>query len=140
MSAPVDTLTLHRIFHTALARSLCSNRIGDEGASALAAILKKTKITDLECAADPQCSLLCQRPLTRLPSHLIHSAPRSHRLWGNHLIYEAEQALKDAVEYNKKAAKEVLRATLTLIPSYISLYLPISPYISPVSPLHLPYP
>ena len=48
---------------------ICSigwNKIGDMGASALAAILNKTMITKLECAATPECSLLCQRPLTRL--------------------------------------------------------------------------
>ena len=30
----------------------------------------------LECAANPKCSPLCQRPLTHLRSHLIHSVPR----------------------------------------------------------------
>ena len=49
-----------------LARSIAGNDIGDEGATALAATLKDTKITDLECAATPESSLLCQRPLTRL--------------------------------------------------------------------------
>ena len=34
-----------------LTRSLAENNIGDEGASALAAILKETQITHLECAA-----------------------------------------------------------------------------------------
>ena len=47
-----------------LARSLESNGIGDEGASALAAILKETMISNLKCAAAPECSLSCQRPLT----------------------------------------------------------------------------
>ena len=39
---------------------LCSigyNEIGDEGASALAAILKETMISDLECAAAPRACL-----------------------------------------------------------------------------------
>ena len=44
-----------------LARSLRENNIGAKGASALAAILKKTKITDLKCAAAPEHS--CQCPL-----------------------------------------------------------------------------
>ena len=46
---------------------LCSigcNEIGDEGASALAAILKETQVQQLECAAAPERSLLCQCPLT----------------------------------------------------------------------------
>ena len=34
-----------------LARSLAWNMMGAEGASALAAILKETKITELKCAA-----------------------------------------------------------------------------------------
>ena len=45
--------------------SLCVNHIGAEGASALAAVLKETRISTLKCAAAPKCSLLCQRPLTR---------------------------------------------------------------------------
>ena len=38
--------------------TLCSiwgNKIGDKGASALAAVLKETRITQLECAAAPEC-------------------------------------------------------------------------------------
>ena len=35
------------------ARSLGHNQIGDEGASALAAVLKETQITKLLCAAAP---------------------------------------------------------------------------------------
>ena len=36
-----------------LVHSLKGNEIGDEGASALAAILKETQITHLKCAAAP---------------------------------------------------------------------------------------
>jgi hypothetical protein len=43
LSTPIDTP----------ARSLDDNDIGAEGASALAAILKETMITHLECAAAP---------------------------------------------------------------------------------------
>ena len=50
LSAPIDTPTL-TIPTPPLARSLGYNKIGDEGASALAAILKETKITSLGCAA-----------------------------------------------------------------------------------------
>ena len=46
--------------------SLSWNGIGDEGASALAAVLKETMITDLKCAAAPECLLSCQRPLTSI--------------------------------------------------------------------------
>ena len=47
--------------------SLSHNQLGDEGASALAAVLKETQITNLKYAAAPECSLSCQRPLTRSP-------------------------------------------------------------------------
>ena len=40
-----------------LARSLYRNDIGAKGVIALAAILKETKITNLECAAAPQSVL-----------------------------------------------------------------------------------
>ena len=57
VSAPVDTLLTrllsHRVPPPPLAYSLAQNEIGDEGASALAAILKETQITKLMCAAAP---------------------------------------------------------------------------------------
>ena len=62
VSAPVDTRLLPPIPCNPC--SLGCNGIGDQGASALAAILKETQITNLECAAAPECSLSCQRPLT----------------------------------------------------------------------------
>jgi len=53
-----------------LARSLGGNSIGAEGATALAAILKETQITNLRCAAAPECSLLCQCRLSHcFPPH-----------------------------------------------------------------------
>ena len=75
-------------------RSIGNNRIGAEGASALAAILKETMISDLECAAAQWCSLgggvfawrgvrlvFAWRgrptPLTRLLAHHPHRTPRS---------------------------------------------------------------
>ena len=48
---------------------MACNHIGAEGASKLAAILKETQIQQLECAAAPERSLLCQRPLTHMPQH-----------------------------------------------------------------------
>ena len=76
VSAPIDTPTL-TVPILPLARSLGGNGIGYEGASALAAILKETQITNLGCAAARECSRLCQRPLTHLHTHRSHSAPRS---------------------------------------------------------------
>ena len=50
VSAPID---MHLLSHRPAQppRSLYGNNIGPEGASALAAILKETKITTLGCAA-----------------------------------------------------------------------------------------
>ena len=66
VSAPIDTPTLSPHPILSLARSLQGNSIGAEGATALAAILNKTKITELKCAAAWKCLLSCQRPLTHL--------------------------------------------------------------------------
>ena len=46
--------------------------------------------------------------MTHLLSHLIHSAPRSHSIGGNKLTAKGREVLKDAVEYNKEAADELL--------------------------------
>ena len=54
--------------------SISGNNIGDKGASALAAVLKETMISNLECAATRKCSPFCQRPLTRLSSRLCSHA------------------------------------------------------------------
>ena len=67
VSAPIDTPTLSPFPTLPLARSLGGNDIGKKGVTALAAILKETEITELECAAAPECLaclLSCQRPLT----------------------------------------------------------------------------
>ena len=71
MSAPIDTPTLSPFLTLPLARSLGGNAIGKEGITVLAAILKETEITELKCAAAPECLaclLSCQRPLTHLYS------------------------------------------------------------------------
>ena len=51
LSAPIDTPTLSPFPTLPLAHSLGANDIGAEGATALAAILKETQITNLGCAA-----------------------------------------------------------------------------------------
>ena len=75
LSAPADTHMCPLTVPPPVPRSIGNNRIGDEGASALAAILKETQITNLKCAATRQCSLSCQRPLTltRMPLPLAVS-------------------------------------------------------------------
>ena len=50
---------------THLSHSLANNYIRDEGASALAAVLKETQITNLLCAAAIVFAFLRQRPLTQ---------------------------------------------------------------------------
>ena len=65
LSAPIDSPPLSPFSTLPLARSLAGNDIRDEGATALAAILNETKLTNLKCAATPKRSLLCQRALTR---------------------------------------------------------------------------
>ena len=96
VSAPLTYLLSHHSI-LPLARSIGGNYIGDEGATALAAILKDTKITDLKCAAAPECSLSCQRPLTPLSSHLP-SRPRS--LKNNKLGPEGGAALATGLKGN----------------------------------------
>ena len=53
MLTPVDTLASLSPSHRSSPHlcSLYNNKIGDKGASALATILKETKITNLKCAA-----------------------------------------------------------------------------------------
>jgi len=60
LSAPIET-PLSQLPALSLARSLDQNGIGDKGLTALAAILKKTKITRLRCTATTHKRLLsCQ--------------------------------------------------------------------------------
>ena len=79
--------------------SLYDNGIGDKGASALAAVLKETQITTLKCAAAPQCSHSCQRPLTLLSTHLCSHA---RSLSNNCLGPEGGAALAEGIKGNSK--------------------------------------
>ena len=47
----LTSICSHTIFAPPLVRSVGDNEIGDEGAAALAAVLKETMISNLECAA-----------------------------------------------------------------------------------------
>ena len=51
VSMPADTHLPSHCAPTPIPRSIGNNRIGAEGASALAAILKETMISNLKCAA-----------------------------------------------------------------------------------------
>ena len=81
-------------FPIPLARSLWGNGMGAEGASAIAAILKETQITNLRCAAARECSLLCQRPLTRL------TTPHPRSLERNQLGPEGGAAIAEGLKGN----------------------------------------
>ena len=64
VTAPVDTPTLSPFpYCPLLACSLLDNSIGDEGASAFAAVLKETQIIHLKCAAALECLRSCQHQL-----------------------------------------------------------------------------
>ena len=90
---PLTRLLSHHHRAPPLTRSIGCNRIGDEGATALAAILKETKITHLGCATAPKCSLLCQRPLARLLSHTVLAPPLTRSLRGNNIGDKGASAL-----------------------------------------------
>ena len=63
LSAPIDTPILSLFPVLSLARSLEENYIGNKGATALATILKETKITNLKCAAAPKAFAFVSAPI-----------------------------------------------------------------------------
>jgi hypothetical protein len=69
--------------------------IGAQGTSALAAVLKETKITTLKCATTLECSLSCQCPLTLLTAHL---RSRARSLSRNKLGPEGVAALAEGLK------------------------------------------
>ena len=75
VSAPVETPALTIPISPPSLGSLAGNNVETEGASALAAVLKGTKITSLKCAAAPECSFLRQCPLTLSAPASASSAP-----------------------------------------------------------------
>ena len=77
--------------------------IGDEGVTAIAAVLKETKITELKCAAAPKCLLSCQRPLTCLLSHCSYILPLARSLGGNGIGDEGVTALAAVLKETKIA-------------------------------------
>ena len=91
LSMPIDMLTLSPFPTPPLARSLEFNWIRAQGTSALAVVLKQTKITTLKCAATPECSLSCQRPLTHAPA--ISLPPIPYSLGFNDIGAEGASAL-----------------------------------------------
>ena len=67
---PLTQLLLSHHPHPALARSIGLNGIGYEGASALAAILKETQITNLRCAA-ARVFAFVSMPIDTIPPSLL---------------------------------------------------------------------
>ena len=92
LSTPVDTCLLSYCPHPSLC-SLKYNDIGAEGASALAAILKETQITQLKCAAARVFAFVSMPTLTRLLSHHLCSALHTHSLGDNQIRAEGASAL-----------------------------------------------
>ena len=75
VSAPIDTRLLPPI-----PCSLGYNGIGVEGTSALAAVLKETMITNLECAATREAFAFLSTPVDMLPSYHLRSSPHPQSL------------------------------------------------------------
>ena len=73
--------------------SIANNRIGDKGASALAAILKETMISTLRCASASGCSFLSQHPLTHGCSLTILAPQLTRSLCDNHIGDKGASAL-----------------------------------------------
>ena len=75
LRVPLDTPTLSLSAPTsALARSLGDNKIGTKGATALAAVLKGMKITNLKCAAAPKAFAFVSAPIDSATPHLCSLA------------------------------------------------------------------
>jgi hypothetical protein len=91
-SAPIDTPTLSPFPTLPLARSLGDNEIGAEGVTALAAVLKETQITNLECAA-AQVFAFVSMPTDTPTLPPFPALPFAHRLGGNNIGAEGTTAL-----------------------------------------------
>ena len=104
-----------------LARSLGSNNIRAEGATALAAILNETKITKLMCAPTPEYLISCQRPLTCL---LTLPPPIPYSLEGNHIGAQGACALAAILNETKVTHLKCAAAPECLLPCQRPLTLP----------------
>jgi hypothetical protein len=93
---PLTRLLSHHP-HPTLTRSLGGNDIGAEGATALAAILKETKITILGCAAAREFAFVSMPALTLLT---ILAPPSVRSLKGNRLGPEVGAALAEGLQGN----------------------------------------
>ena len=96
LSAPIDTPILSP--SPPLARSLGDNNIGDQGASALASILKETQINNLRCAPPPVCDACVSMPLDTLQHPPLLPCARSLR--NNRLGPDGAAALAEGLKGN----------------------------------------
>ena len=99
VSAPIDTPTLSPFPILPLARSLGGNGIGDKGATALAAVLNETNITNLKCAAAPEVFAFVSAPIDTPTLSPFPILPLAHSLSVNAI--GAEGATKLAAILNE---------------------------------------
>jgi len=97
LSVPIDTATPHLC---SLANNqLCGlDRQGNgtytsEGITKLCEALKGSSVTSLKCAAAPECSLSCQRPLTHANLSPFPTLPLAHSLEYNQIGAKGATAL-----------------------------------------------
>ena len=100
MSAPADTPALSPSLlclscTLPFLHSLYNNNIGAQGASALAAVLKETKISNLEYAAAPKVLAFVSAPADRKANTFC-----AHRLDRNKLGPEGGAALAEGLKGN----------------------------------------
>ena len=136
MSVPIDTPTLSPFPILPLARSLGGNEIGAEGATALAAVLKETKITNLKCAAAPKVFAFVSAPIdtpTLSPSPIL---PLARSLRGNQIGAQGATALAAILNETKitnlkcaAAPKVFAFVSAPLDTTALSITVPTSPML-----------
>ena len=128
MSAPIDTHSL-TVSILPLARSLECNGIGAEGATALAAVLNETKITNLKCAATPELFTFVSAPIDT-PSPIL---PLARSLRGNQIGAQGATAL--AAILNETKITNLKCAAAPKVFAFVS-----APVDTPTLSLFLSYP
>ena len=93
----MTVLISHHLRSAPCAHSLRYNNIGDKGVSALAAILKKTQISNLECAATRVFAFV-SAPIDT--AHYIPTEPHPRSLARNQLGPEGGVALAEGLKGN----------------------------------------
>ncbi len=82
-------------------RSLYNNRIGDEGARAVAEALKSNAtLTNLECVCFPSSSFVLAGCAQRVLTHFFPHRERAHSLYDNDIGDEGARAFKEMFAFN----------------------------------------